>query len=367
MPGGQSFCTECGAPLAAGIKFCGACGHPVAPEDEVARPTAPLAPASPTLAPAAPAPRRRRRKWPWVVAGLVVLAIIGAVASGNKSSSSSSSSTGTTAGSHSEKEAHEWITEHGLAARRVAVNIDGVEVTVGELQKEETEEKIDELAKTAQEAHNNIDEVRNSFATTNFSGEVEKAAVQVFTSANSLKNAMGALVAYTGTPSPATLAHFTTQYEPAKAEWDEGISTIWQLAHESKAPSLEPSEESSTPSSTTTSAPRPRKSEPLTTLSAYWSDVQQHNFSGAYSYLAPGAVNLDEAEFIASEQRSHIESVHFTGHLTSSTNSTATVEVVSLTTDDSEYGCRMWSGSYTMAEDGGGWRIQHAALSPRPC
>lgn len=185
----------------------------------------------------------------WVV---VVLVLIGIANSGGSSSSKSSTTTTTTTPStttttakpaapsvpKSEKEAQAWIKEHGEDAKRVAVNVELVEIRVGELQKEETESNVDEVAKAAQTAHNDLDEIRNEFATGSYSGEVEKGGLQVFTSANSLKNAMGALVAYTGSPNPATLAHFTSQYEPAKEEWSEGIKAIYGLAHDKEAPTI---------------------------------------------------------------------------------------------------------------------------------
>ena len=50
--------------------------------------------------------------------------------------------------------------------------------------------------------------------------------------ADDMKNAMGALVAYTGDPNPATLAQFTTKYGRARDEWNTGIkrSTVSLIA-----------------------------------------------------------------------------------------------------------------------------------------
>jgi hypothetical protein len=53
-----------------------------------------------------------------------------------------------------------------------------------------------------------VPQVRNNFASGSYDGEVEQAAVEIFSSADGLKNAMGAMVAYTGNPNPATLPHF---------------------------------------------------------------------------------------------------------------------------------------------------------------
>jgi hypothetical protein len=220
-------------------------------------------PPPPNPAPTSPEPssslRQRWKRLPkgakigiWVVIALVLIGIANSGGKSGSSSTSTSSSAAPAAKSStttpvkpatpsvpkSEKEARTWIKEHGTDAKRVAVNIEVVEISVGELQKESSETKLDEVAAQAQKAHNNLDEIRNEFATTEFSGEVEKGALQVFTSANGLKNAMGALVAYTGTPNAASLAHFTTQYEPAKEEWNEGIKTIYGLAHEKEAPTI---------------------------------------------------------------------------------------------------------------------------------
>ena len=60
----------------------------------------------------------------------------------------------------------------------------------------------------------------------------------MFAAANDLKNAMGALVAYTGDPNAASLAHFSSQYQSSVAEWNDGIRTIWRLAKLKEPPVL---------------------------------------------------------------------------------------------------------------------------------
>jgi hypothetical protein len=47
---------------------------------------------------------------------------------------------------------------------------------------------------------------------------------------------MGSLVSYTGNPNPATLAQFTTKYQNAKSEWNDGVRTIWRTAHKRQVP-----------------------------------------------------------------------------------------------------------------------------------
>lgn len=193
----------------------------------------------------------RRRRWPWVLAGVLALLIIGAATSG-KSKSPATSHPATQAASHpaaqsaprpsvpaSEKEARAWINEHRVDAEHVAALIALVQITLHEAEKHEAgESSLDAVAQAAQGAHDQINEVRSDFASGETSGALEHAALEVFTAANELKNAMGAMVAYTGNPNPATLAHFTSQYTPAREEWDHGITTIWSLAHQHHPPTI---------------------------------------------------------------------------------------------------------------------------------
>jgi hypothetical protein len=101
-----------------------------------------------------------------------------------------------------------------------------------------TADALNQFAQLAQQAHDSIDAVRQDFATTDTSGNLGNSEVELFAAANDLKNAMGAVVAYTGNPNPATLAHVTSQYQNAVGEWDDGVTTVWSIAGESKPPTL---------------------------------------------------------------------------------------------------------------------------------
>jgi hypothetical protein len=124
-------------------------------------------------------------------------------------------------------------------------------------------------------------------------------------------------------------------------------------------------ETSSTATQTTT--PPPPTAEPLAALDGYWTDIGAHNFAGAYARLMHGAVEMTESQFIASERGTHISSVKFDGRVSSSSESSAMVDVLSLVTHDAQFGCRAWTGSYEMTDDERGWQIAHANLSPHPC
>lgn len=80
--------------------------------------------------------------------------------------------------------------------------------------------------------------MRNELYKVGGNDELSSATLNLQEGANELKNAMGALVAYTGNPNPASLAHLSTQLESGKSKWNEGAETVWRIAGESGAPKL---------------------------------------------------------------------------------------------------------------------------------
>ena len=122
----------------------------------------------------------------------------------------------------------------------------------------------------------------------------------------------------------------------------------------------------STASSTATSV-GPGPAGAVDALDSYWNDISAGEYAAAYGYLAPGALNLTQAQFVASEQQAHIQSVEFTGSLSASSGSSATVDVASLKTVDGQYGCRTWTGSYQMTLQGNQWLIERSNITPQAC
>jgi hypothetical protein len=173
-----------------------------------------------------------------VVTILAVVIVIGAVTSGSKSGGSKSTGSHTSSTSHHRSSsgprggAVAYIKNHGLDASRVQASVDDVGIDIA------TKASIDQTAQDAQQAHNGIDSVRNDFADTSSNGSLDNAEVEVFGAANDLKNAMGALVSYTGDPNPATLAQFTTQYQNARGEWNAGVRAIWRMAGREHPPTI---------------------------------------------------------------------------------------------------------------------------------
>lgn len=102
-------------------------------------------------------------------------------------------------------------------------------------------EGIDEIAKAAQEGHDEIDGFRQELFDAEGGKKLSEATFALSEGANELKNAMGGLVAYSGNPNPATLAHFSVQMQAAQGKWNQAVDEVWEIAGEHDAPRLEAS------------------------------------------------------------------------------------------------------------------------------
>jgi hypothetical protein len=178
-------------------------------------------------------PSRKVRRFFSISLGFFVLVMILVAVSGGQKTpkANSSSAVQKKPDSPSDTEALAWIKEHRVEAEEVQSIVQSVQAAVGKAMKEGSAGNLDEVATVAQEAHNKVNELREGFNAADDSNEVDaSASVEVMEGANELKNSMGALVEYTGNPNPATLAHFTTQYNSGKEKWNEGVSTLWERA-----------------------------------------------------------------------------------------------------------------------------------------
>jgi hypothetical protein len=132
-----------------------------------------------------------RARWLWLVAILIVVGVAGnALTGGDKKTPS----TGGAPQSSGLSASQTYIRNHGADANQVAVNVATVQVGVSLLQGSPTAANVNQLAQFAQQAHDNLDALRNNFAESD-SGTLGNAELEVFSGANDLKNAMGALEA----------------------------------------------------------------------------------------------------------------------------------------------------------------------------
>jgi len=106
---------------------------------------------------------------------------------------------------------------------------------------------------------------------------------------------------------------------------------------------------------------------PIAALNTYWRSIASHQYSAAYAELVPGSVGLTESQFVVGERQSGVQSASFSGHVSHNDSSVATVDVDSLTTHDTQFGCRSWAGSYQLSHRSGRWLIARASISPSSC
>ena len=198
-----------------------------------------------------------RRWWQWALIVIGVLIVIAALSPSDQTTSTSNSTpstdTSTSAGGEDVaasapsapelpkdvKDARSYIEGHAHDINTVQVSVQAVQAGVGIAEKDPTFEVVSQLAQIAQDSHDRLDEVRKDFARdATFDGDLGNAESEIFDAANALKNSMGAVVAYTGNPNPATLAHFSSQYQPAVAEWNHGIRALYRIARKHHAPTV---------------------------------------------------------------------------------------------------------------------------------
>ncbi len=178
------------------------------------------------------------------VVGFVSVVIIVGAAVGHRHHSSTDPGTAATSGQTTpgvpkdEADARNYILAHAADAYRVRANVKNVEDDIGAAAQDATQSNIDQLAIEAQTAHDDIDEIRADFTTSDLSGALGDAELNAFSGANDLKNAMGAIVTWTGDPNPATLASMTSQLSHARSEWNRGVTTIWHTARRPSPPTV---------------------------------------------------------------------------------------------------------------------------------
>ena len=142
--------------------------------------------------------------------------------------------------SQDQQAARNFIRAAGKNARGIEAQVQAAQIAVYLANKSPTQKNVDQLAQIAQQARDNIDALRSEFAltVTTRSGKLQDDENLVSMAADDLSSAMRLLVAYTGTPNPATLAQFTTQYASARSEWNTAVRGIWRLAREKKPPTV---------------------------------------------------------------------------------------------------------------------------------
>ena len=87
----------------------------------------------------------------------LMVAVLSLAACGETKSGGSGGSSGG-GESSSEKDARSYIKDHGRDAKRAGSNVATVQISIGLLQKSESEQAVNEVAQQAQEAHDRLDD-----------------------------------------------------------------------------------------------------------------------------------------------------------------------------------------------------------------
>jgi hypothetical protein len=214
------------------------------------RPVPSPQPQPPTLVPPDTAPSQAQAKKPiykrtWVIVTatiVLVLVIIGTatpskkkstkVTAGQPSATTAAPATPTPASGAPATATPVTPTpaQQGNAALDAAAqHVHSIAITVlvkfGTAMGDERQDSVNQLAIAAQNAYGNLDAIKSSDAGV-FSNSGD-AGYEMFGALNDLKNSMGALVAYTGDPNPATLAQFNRQWQAAASRWNDGVFKVY--------------------------------------------------------------------------------------------------------------------------------------------
>ncbi len=133
-----------------------------------------------------------------------------------------------------------FFKEHGQQAARVGGSVRRVEAEVRALSRPPTKQQLTRVAAAAEDASERISELRNGWsAPENIEGEeLSTLEAQLFESSGELKNAMAALVTYSGDPRAAQLVPYTTYIKSASEKWNEGVTQLWYVVKAGMPPTI---------------------------------------------------------------------------------------------------------------------------------
>jgi hypothetical protein len=113
-------------------------------------------------------------------------------------------------------------------------------------------------------------------------------------------------------------------------------------------------------------SPSEREANAVAAVDSYWSDIENHDFSGAYQIEEPSA-GSSESEWVHAEEKEGVQHVSYSFEPGSLVGNEATVEVGSLQTVAGKTGCYTWTGYYGLTDYSGAWKITHDGLERHSC
>ena len=142
--------------------------------------------------------------------------------------------------SNAQTGASAFIGEHRAGAIRAAAATKAVETDVSRLSRSPTRPQLEQLARAASEGHLAVAQVQGwSVAEGAEEGEdLPLAESQVNEGAGELAKAMSVLRSSANAPDAAERTRYEGELARGRYRWNEGISQLWYLAHESDPPTV---------------------------------------------------------------------------------------------------------------------------------
>lgn len=137
--------------------------------------------------------------------------------------------------------ARDYLGEHAAAAARVAAATKAVELEVSRLPSSPLRSRLARLARGAGEARGD-GAVAGAWSVAGGDEEgtededVARAETEVAEGAKELAGAMALVQAYARAPSAGALRRYESELASGRAQWNEGVTELWYLAHAAHPP-----------------------------------------------------------------------------------------------------------------------------------
>lgn len=143
-------------------------------------------------------------------------------------------------------DARSFFEEHAITAAKVATSTEAVKEEVSRLGRSPRPSQLQRLAQAAAKAKRaGVLASEWNIAKSGEGGEealeeedLPRAETEATKGADELASAMSDAQAYARAPSAASLARFRSELAHGSELWDESISQVWHLAHESSPPTI---------------------------------------------------------------------------------------------------------------------------------
>jgi hypothetical protein len=126
----------------------------------------------------------------------------------------------------------DYVSSHQTDFNTVTNGIANIQTEIGLIASGSTAVDVNQLATDAQQLHDTLGTIHTDMA----SFDSSDGATLAFTASGELRDAMDALVNYTGDPNPKSLAGFTTQYQTAVGDWNAALTALWSSAKKQSTP-----------------------------------------------------------------------------------------------------------------------------------